>query len=174
MVAANDDAKTAKARRGARTKVGRSVLKNVDEIELIGASFIALTASKIEELEQKRPNSHESKAAIDSEIADCKDLRCRVQAFLGVAAQFPTQKVEEKVVVSATTSVAQGIGDRWSKKHVQICDQTFQVGLFGIGVAMCSLAGAGGMLSVAVPGVIADGKPVLAAIRACTRQKGRW
>jgi hypothetical protein len=162
--------KTAKARPRARTKVGRSVLKNAAEIELIGASFIALIDSRIEELQQKRPNSDEAKAAVGIEIAGCEDLKRRVQAFLGAAAQFSTEKAEEKVVVNATTSVAEGIGTWWSKKHVQICDQTFQLGLFGVGVAICSLAGAGGVLSVAIPGVISGGKPVADVIKAYLRQ----
>lgn len=60
--------KKAKSRR-ARTKVGRSVLENAADIELIGASFIALIDRRIEELEQRRPNSDDSKAANDSKIA---------------------------------------------------------------------------------------------------------
>jgi hypothetical protein len=127
-VSVEANAKTGKARPRARTKVGRSVLKNAAEIELIGASFIALIDSRIEELQQKRPNSDEGKAAIESEIAGCDDLRGRVEAFLGAAARFSTEKAKEKVVVSATTSFAEGIGNWWSKNHVRICDQTFQLG----------------------------------------------
>jgi hypothetical protein len=164
--------KPAKSRTRARTKVGRAVLKNETDLALIGASFIALIDSKIEELGQKRPNSDEAKAAVNGEIADYEDLRRRVQAFLDAAAQFSTEKIKEKVVVNATTSVAEGIGNWWSKKHVQICDQTFQMGLFLSGVLVCSLAGAGGMLPVAICGAIAGGKPVVDAIKAA-RGKGR-
>jgi hypothetical protein len=158
--------KPAKGRPRARTKVGRSVLKNTADIELIGASFIALIDSRIEELGQKRPNSDEAKASVDSEIAGCKDLRRRVEAFLGVATQFSTEKAEEKVVVNATTSLAEGIGKWWSKDHVRICDRTFQLGLFGVGVVICSLAGAGGILSAAIPGAMLGGKPVADVIKA--------
>jgi hypothetical protein len=160
----------AKGRSPAHTEVGRAVLKNEAEIALIGASFIALIDSKIEELRQRRPNSDEGKAAVEHEIADYEDLKHRVKAFLGVAAQFPTANAGEKAVVSATTSFAEGIGKWWSKDHKQICNQTFQLGLFGVAVTICSIAGAGGILSAAIPGAMLGGKPVADVIKACLKR----
>jgi hypothetical protein len=162
--------KTAKARRSPRTTVGKSVIKNDADIELIGKSFIALIDSRIEELGQQRPNSDERRTAVESEIANYADLKRRVEAFLGAASQFSAKKVKETAVVNATTSFAEGIGNWWTKRHVQICDQAFQLGLFGIGVTICSLAGAGGMLSAAIPGAMLGGKPVADVVNACLKR----
>jgi hypothetical protein len=156
----------AKGGRSARTKVGRAVLKNAGDIALIGASFIALIDSRLEKLREERPNSDEAKAAVKREIEDCEDLKQRVEAFLGAASEFSTKEIEERSVINATTSVAEGIGRWWSKNHPRICDQAFQMGLFGVGVVMCSLAGAGGPLSALIPGAMVGGKSVAAAVKA--------
>jgi hypothetical protein len=159
-------AKTAKARPRARTKVGRAVLNNVAEIELIGLSFIALVNARIESLQQERPNSDEAKAARDRAIADCEDLKQKVQAFLGAASDFSTKNAKERSVVSATASFAEGVGNWWSKEHMRICNQALPVALFAIGVSICTLAGADGVLSTAITGVLAGGKPVADVIKA--------
>ncbi len=71
--------KAVKAPPAARTKIGRAVLKNSAEIDLIGVSVIALIDSKIDSLrqEQERLNSDESRAAIDRAILDGRTSNVR-------------------------------------------------------------------------------------------------
>jgi hypothetical protein len=40
------------------------------------------------------------------------------------------------------------------------------MGLFGIGVSICLLAGTGGLLAAAIPGAMVGGKPVVDVIKA--------
>jgi hypothetical protein len=157
----------------ARTKIGRAVLKNAAEIDLIGASFIALIDTRIESLRQTPPNSHEARAAVEAAISDYQDLKARVEAFLGTASQFVAKKASEKAVTEQTYSVAEGIRDWWSKRHVQICDKLFDkalqatdVALFGTVLGLCGLAGVEPNFTVAVSGTWFGGKGVADVIKA--------
>jgi hypothetical protein len=40
------------------------------------------------------------------------------------------------------------------------------MGLFGIGVTICLLAGTGGILAAAIPGAMVGGKPIVDVIKA--------
>jgi hypothetical protein len=71
--------------------------------------------SKIESLLEHRPNYDEAKAEIAREIADCEDLKRRVEAFLGIASEFSAKPAKEAAVVGATTSIAEGMSGWWSK-----------------------------------------------------------
>jgi hypothetical protein len=143
----------------ASTTIAVTVLRNRAEIDLLAASFLVLIEDRLEALRQERSNSDEAAAL----ITDYEDLKSRVEAFLARASQFAEKKTTESAVVAATTSFADGIGNFWSKHHVQICSKAYDMGLFGIGVAISSLAG--NPLAIAIPGVIVGGKPVLEAIK---------
>jgi hypothetical protein len=161
----------------ARTTIGKAVLTNRPQIELVGASFLVLIDERLETLRQGRPNSREARAATDAAIADLEDLKRRVEAFLGAAAQFSVSEAKEKAVVENTNWLTAGIRDWWSKRHVQACDKAFDkalkaidVGaLFGIGVAICSLAGADPNLGVAISGAMVGGKHVVDVIKALAK-----
>jgi hypothetical protein len=154
---------------GARTAIGTAVLKNLVEIELIGASFIRLIDVRLESLQRERPNSGEACTARDEAIADYQDLRNRIEAFLRDASRFAAKKVEEEPVVKTGTSLAAGIGNWWSRRHVQICDKSFDIGLFGIGFSMCLLGGVDAKLAAAIPGAMVGGKPVVDVIKAALK-----
>jgi hypothetical protein len=159
-------ARTARAptspRRRARTTIGKAVLNNRAAIDLIAASFLVLIDERLESLRQERSNSEEGSAAREQ----LEDLKRGVEAFLGATSKFATaKKTKEELVVETTTSFATGIGNWWSKRHVQICDRSFEMGLFGIGVTICLLAGTGGILAAAIPGAMVGGKPVVDVIK---------
>jgi hypothetical protein len=162
--------KKATRRPRARTAIGKAVLNSRVEIDWAAASFLFLIEERIETLRQERPNSEEAKGAVDAAIAELEDLKRRVEAFLGASTQFAANKAKEKAVVETTNSLAAGIADWWSKRHVQICDKAFDIGLFGIGVTTCLLAGAGGVLAVAIPGAMVGGKPVVEVFKAWARR----
>jgi len=154
----------------ASTAIGKAVLKNRVEIDVAAASLLLLIDERLKSLREQRPNSSEAQAARDAAIADCEDLKRRVELFLGAASQFAAKKAKETSVVETTNSLAAGIGDWWSKRHVQICDRAFEMGLFGFGVTICLLAGAGGALAVGIPGAMVGGKPVVEVIKAFAKR----
>jgi hypothetical protein len=138
---------------------------------------LVLIDDRLETLRQTPPNSDEAMAATKAAIADLEDLKCRVEAFLGTAAQFALSKAKEKAVVENANSLAVGIRDWWSKRHVQALDKAFDkalkaidVGpLFGMGVGICLLAGANPNLGVAISGAMVGGKYVVDMIKALHR-----
>ena len=167
--------KAVKARSAARTKIGKAVLKNSAEIDLIGVSVIALMDGKIESLrqEQERLNSEESRAAIDRAILDWEDLKRKVEAFLETASQFAAKKAHESAVTEKTYSLAEGIRAWWSKRHVEVCDKLFDkalqasdVALFGTVLGLCGLAGVEPNFTVAISGTWFGGKGVADVIKA--------
>jgi hypothetical protein len=161
----------------ARTIIGKALLKNRAEIDLIAASFLLLIDERLEGLRQEPPNSEEAQAAVNAAIADYEDLKHRVEAFLGATEQFAAREVKEKAVVEKTNSLATGVSNWWSKHQVQVCDKIFDraltagdVSLFGIAVGICSLAGADPNLAVAIPGALVGGKRVVDVIRALAKE----
>jgi hypothetical protein len=159
-----------KSRQTASTAIGRAVLKNRVEIDLIGISFILLIDERLESLRSELPNSDEALAARDSAIASCEDLRRRVEAFLGATSKFAHGKAKEASAVKAASSFAAGIGDWWSRRHVQICDKAVDMGLFGIGFGMCLLGGVDADFAAAIPGAMVGGKPVIEVIKAFAKR----
>jgi hypothetical protein len=50
----------------------------------------------------------------------------------------------------AAMSLGRCVRDWWNERHIEICGKAFDAGLFMSCVAVCSLAGSGGQLAVAV------------------------
>jgi hypothetical protein len=173
----NATVKRAKGRRSARTTVGRAVLKNAAEIELIGASFLLLIDHRIELLRQVPRNSDQARAADEAMIAEYEDLRRRVEAFLGATSQFAAKKAPETSVVAKADSLSAGVRDCWSRHHVQFCNgvldralKSVDIALFSTGVAICTLAGADANPAVAVPGAMVGGRAVADVIKAFAKR----
>jgi hypothetical protein len=150
------------SQRTTQTAVGRAVLRNSAEIDLIGASFLLLIDCRLDALHHERSNSDEAHEA----IASLEDLKVKVKAFLSAASQFVAEETEEALVVESTNSFAGGIANWWSERNVSICDASWGMALFGIGVGICFLAGASGPLAVVIPGAMVGGKPVVEVIKA--------
>src|SRR5262249_44420657 len=129
-------------------------------------------ADTIHGLRQQSSNSAEGSATGDEMIAECEVLKRRVERLLGAAAEFSAQKTEEEALVEAVRSLAGGVGAWWQKRHVSFCEKRSTMGVFTLGVLVCHLAGAGGTLSVVVPGAVAGGRPVVDRIKAVTTQSG--
>jgi hypothetical protein len=161
----------ARAARTTRTAIGQAVLQNQLSIELIASSLVLFIDEKLSLLLQTPPNSDDARAIRDQEIADCEELKRKVELFLSSAGQFAFDETKEDAVVESTTSIAEGIGAWWHKCHVQICGDVFKMGLFTLGLSLCSLAGSGGVLAAIVPGVLVGGKPVADVLKAWSKGK---
>jgi hypothetical protein len=143
-----------------RTVVGKAVVLNFADIELLGWAFVGLLHERIETLKAALPNSDEAKAQIE----ELEDLKRRVEAFLNSASQFVTDKADEQAVVTTHLSFVDGLKNIWTRRHLQIADMT----LFGIGVAICQMAAP---MSVAVSGALVGGKTVVDAIKAALNRQ---
>jgi hypothetical protein len=142
------------------------LLKNISEIDVLAQSVVLLIDEKIKELEHAvPPNEPEAWEAHHKAIADYEKLRRRVEAFIENASGFTAGKVTEAAGKKAAEAFAKGVGDWWSEEHTMICN----VALFGILFAMCSLSGAGGILSTLVPGVLVKGKLLTDAITSAAK-----
>jgi hypothetical protein len=158
-------------RRTASTSVGRAVLQNSASIELLASSFLSLIDEKLLALEQTLPNSPEAKSAREQEIAFWEDLKNRFEVLLAATTEFSVNSEEEDSVVESTNSLVDGLRNWWTERHVRICEKAFDMGLFSLGIGVCSLAGAGGVLSTILPGVLVGGKPVISALKAWSKAK---
>jgi hypothetical protein len=155
--------------RTARTSIGTAVLQNRGSIELVSLSFSSFIEDKLSTLRQAPPNSAEARAVRAQEIAEYEELKRRFEAFLAATAEFSADADQEKAVVETTTSFSEGLSYWWTKRHVQICEKSFGLGLFTLGAAVCSLAGASGVLAAIVPGVLVGGKSVVDALKAWSK-----
>lgn len=126
---------------------------------------------RITSLKAELPNSEDAQAARNQSIANYEQLKTRLEALRDAALEFSSGDAKEETVVEASTSLAQGIAAWWTQCHVQICERVFDMGLFTLGVSVCSLAGSGGALAAAVSGVLVKGKPVADTIKALFRKK---
>jgi hypothetical protein len=149
----------------ARTKVGRAVLKNRVQIVLNLETLRLLIDDKIDTL-PKKPNSPEAKR----ELAHYKNLKKNVEAFRSTTLKFSAGKIRDAAAAKSTKSFADGVGAWWTKRHVEICDKAFEMALFLSAVGVCSLAGAGGAVAVAVSGAIVKGKPVIDVLKALSKK----
>jgi hypothetical protein len=166
-----DVLETPRSKREAQTDIGKAVLQNKIPIELVASSFLLFIDQKIDALQQQPPNSDESKAAVAKEIADCEDLKRRVEAFLGRTREFSSGKSAEQALVESTTSIEKGLSNWWHRDHIQICNKAFDMSLFSLGMSLCLLAGAGGTLAAILPGVLVGGAPIVDAIKAWAAKK---
>jgi hypothetical protein len=77
----------------------------------------------------------------------------------------PALIVKEAKLVQSVTTFADGLKSWWNKSHAIISTRAFDLGLFASSVGICSMAGAGGKLSVVVSAAFVGGKPVTDALK---------
>jgi hypothetical protein len=163
-------AKPRRARsRRMRTAVGKSIQRNQTTIVLHAAALLLLLDEKIASLKDERPNETEAIARRDETIALYESLKQQVEAVRVTTVELEHPKGETKAT-NATASFIRGVRNWWNKKHVEICNKSFDAGLFVSCVGLCSLAGCGGQLAVLVSGVLVAGRPVVEALRALPKK----
>jgi hypothetical protein len=159
----------ASTRRGtkgkARTKIGKAVEANEKEINLAIAGLILQVDAKIEALQGERPNSDEAIADRNAHITDYERMRNELERLRIMVAAFMNGTGKEGNVVRSLKTFADGLGLWWDKGHDTILARTFDMGLFTTAVGICSMAGAGGKMAVAVSAVLVGGKPVAQALK---------
>jgi hypothetical protein len=149
----------------AQTKIGKAVEANEKEIKLAVAGLILQIDAKIETLKDHRPNSSEAIAEQNAHISEYERMRAELVHIQAMVEAFKEGEEKETNVVKSVTTFARGIQSWWDKKHAEIVTKTFDMGLFASGVGICSMAGAGGKMSVVVSAVLVGGKPVATALK---------
>jgi hypothetical protein len=87
-----------------------------------------------------------------------------------MVSRFKKDEVKEAQVVKSVSTFAQGIRNWWDKDHDKICAKTYDMGLFAAAVGVCSFAGAGGPMAVAISAALVGGKPVADAFKGIAKK----
>ena len=153
-----------------RTKIGKAIFANEKQIGLAVASLTLLVDEKIEMLRSQLLNSDESIAQRDASIAKYANLKADLEAITTAIAQFNKGDAKEPKVVKSVTTFVEGVRNWWNKDHEKICAKTYDMGMFATAVGICSLAGAGGPMSVAVSAALVGGKPVADAMKGLAKK----
>jgi hypothetical protein len=161
---------SASATRQARTIIGRSVVANREPILLACAALLKLIEEKLASLYTQLPNSDEGISERDQSIADYERLRSDLVALVESIKEFEKGAAAERSVVKTTKSFAEGVKNWWTKSHDKICEKTYDMGLFGSAVAICSMAGAGGKLAVIASAALIGGKSVTNVLKEVARK----
>jgi hypothetical protein len=90
----------------------------------------------------------------NAHISEYERMRAELVHIQAMVEAFKEGEEKETNVVKSVTTFAQGIKSWWDKKHAEIVTKTFDMGLFASGVGICSMAGAGGKMSVVVSAVL--------------------
>ena len=153
------------AKRKARTKIGKALEVNEKEISLAVAGLILQIEAKIEALRGERPNSDEAITERNAHIAEYERMRTELEHIRMTVAAFKRGAEKETNVVRSLKTFADGVEKWWNKCHDAILTKTFDMGLFTTAVGVCSMAGAGGKMAVAVSAVLVGGKPAAQALK---------
>jgi len=148
-----------------KTKIGKAVEANEKEILLAVAGLVLQIDAKIEALRSERPNSDEAIAERAAHIVEYERMRDELEQIQTMVAAFKKGTENEARVVKSVKTFAGGVRSWWNKGHDTILTKTFDMGLFTTAVGICSMAGAGGKMSVAVSAVLVGGKPVAQALK---------
>lgn len=157
--------------RRVRTQVGRAILANQPQIAVTSAALIVLIDERLATLRNERPNSPAAIEKNEEIIQQYERLKQDVAAIADGAAKFKDGTIDEATAVKSSKSLIDGIQNWWSKSHERICERAFDVGLFATAVSICSMAGSGGKIAVAVSAALVGGKKLTDALKGL---KGLW
>lgn len=143
-----------------RTKVGKAVVVNEQQIAIAIAALRLSMVDRIRVLRLERPNSDEAKANRDSVIADYISLKGQLKTLEEGVNAFRKGETQESAVVKSVSTFADGIQAWWTKSAGRICDKVLDMSMFLSAVGICTMAGAGGNVSVVVSAALVGGKPV--------------
>ena len=151
----------------ARTRIGKAVLLNTNEIETLAGSLVALIDDKLTELTQLRLNDPDSIAAQKANVSQLTELRAQIRSLAASVADFKKGSAKEKEVAKSVTTFSDGIQAWWADGHKAICSSGFSVAMFTTAVSISSLAGVSvhGKTATVIAGLLAGGKPLVDALK---------
>jgi hypothetical protein len=154
----------------ARTKIGKAVEANGDQILLAVASLTLQIEEKLTVLRGELPNSPESIAKRDLAISYFERMKAELQNIREMVIQFRKNEVSEAKAVQSVKTFSEGVRLWWNKSHDKICDKAYDMGMFATAVTICSIAGASGNVGVALSAAMVGGKPVADVVKALAKK----
>jgi hypothetical protein len=155
---------------GSRT-IAKKLQTNRAQICTMAAALVLLVDERLSNLRSELPNSEAAKSARDGAIAQLERIRIDVAALAEAAANFKEGTSREQEAIEAAITFTEGVQKWWNKSHAKICEKACDMGLFGLAVSICSLAGSGGKMAVAVSAAMIGGKQLSDALKGF---KGIW
>jgi restriction endonuclease len=155
----------------ARTGPGKAILANEKQISITSAALLLLIDERLVSLHGERPNSDEAIVERDDDIAQYERLREEVRGLARAAAEFKKGVAKEQEAVKSSKLLAEGVRNWWKKSHEKIMQSAYDMSMFGTAVGICSMAGSGGKVAVAVSAALVGGKRLGDALKGL---KGLW
>jgi hypothetical protein len=149
----------------ARSKIGKAVETNEQEINLAIAGLVLQIDAKIEALRGERPNSDEAIAERDADVSVYERMRAELERIRDMVAAFRGGTAKEAAVVQSVTTFREGVQNWWHKGHEQIICKTFDSALFLSAVGVLSLMKADMKTGMVVAGSLIAGKSIAGALK---------
>lgn len=154
----------------ARTRVGRALTVNADQLRTAIATSILLIEEKLEALDHERPNSDKAIAERDSSIDDLRRIKSHLEVIRKLPEQLSTGAVSETTASKSVKTFAEGVKAFWNKRHETICARAYDAALFSSLVLVGSLAGSPGGWTLAVSAAMVGGKPVMDGLKGLSKK----
>jgi hypothetical protein len=154
----------------ARTRAGKALTVNADQLLTAIATSILLIEEKVEALSHERPNSDKAIAERDSSIEDLTRIRCHLEIIRKLPDQLNNGTVSETAASKSVKTFADGVKAFWNKRHETICARAYDAALFSSLVLVGSLAGSPGGWTLAVSAAMVGGKPVMDGLRGLSKK----
>ena len=149
----------------ARTKIGKALEANEKEINLAVAGLVLQIEAKIEALQGERPNSDEAIAERNAHITEYTRMRTELEHIRMMVAAFKRGTENETNVVRSLRSSLMASRNGGTSVTTQSSPKRSTWDCFTTAVGVCSMAGAGGKMAVAVSAVLVGGKPAAQALK---------
>lgn len=154
----------------ARTRVGKALTLNGDELKTAATTSLLLVEDRLEVLNSERPNSTEAKAQKQKEIESLTVLRDQLAVIRDLPEQIKNGAVSEGQANKSVKSFADTVREYWNKNSEMICSRAVTIALFSSTVLVCKLAGASGDFTIAVSAAMAGGKNVMDGLKGIARK----
>lgn len=159
-----------KRARTARTRIGKAVEANGEQILVAVAALMLQIEAKIKSLRDFTPNHPDTIANWNAEISDFERMKGELQTIREMVVQFRKNEVSEAKAVATVKTFSDGVRLWWNKSHDKICDKAYDMGMFATAVTVCSIAGASGNVGVALSAAMVGGKPVVDVVKALSKK----
>jgi hypothetical protein len=154
----------------ARTRVGRALTVNTDQLLTAIATSILLIEEKLRALSHERPNSDKAIAERDSSIEDLTRIKSHLEVIRKLPEQLNKGTVSETMASKSVKTFAEGVKAFWNKRHEIICARAYDAALFSSLVLVGSLAGSPGGWTLAVSAAMVGGKPVMDGLKGLSKK----
>ena len=153
-----------------RTRVGKALLVNADELQTAVTTTLLLLENRLEVLNSERPNSSRSIARRDAEITALTEMKGQLEKVRALPDDLKRGKVKENEANRSIKSFSDAVREYWNANSEAICGKAVNIALFTSTVLVCKLAGASGDFTIAVSAAMAGGRTVMDGLKGIMRK----